>query len=145
MTGINRFNRLFPKPLCRPTFGGFTLLETLIALSVAATVLTAVYRLNAQSIAMTNRAGFQNKAALLAQEKMTALMLEKEYTRMMSDEGSFDDAFADWRWRAHMTPVDGPALNPDGHRMMQIEVSVFRAGRPDPYRLRAYHLFPEAR
>jgi hypothetical protein len=74
---------------------------------------------------------------------MTALMAEVPGSRMASAEGYFEDAFADWRWQVSTTALESPELNPNGHQFMQVEVAVFRDGRPDPFRLRTYHLFPE--
>mgnify|MGYP006285992333 CR=1 FL=1 len=131
----------------RPFSGprGFTLLETLVAMSIAATVLTAVYRLNVQSIAMAESAGFQNTAAFLAQQKVAQLILAEERREFAPEEGRFEDAFDDWHWRAAITPVHDDLFNPPGHRMTRIDVTVSRQNRGPSYRIRRYHLFGEAR
>lgn len=124
---------------------GFTLLETLIALAIAATVLTAVYRLNLQSIAMADRAGSATTAALLAQERMTQLILEEEQGDTGLPQGDFGNLFPGWRWQAEMTAVADRLLNPEGHRMVRIDLTVHRQGWPSAYRLRRYQLFHEDR
>jgi len=54
---------------------GFTLLETMVAVSIIAIVLVSIYKLHIQTISMNITAKFYATAPFLAQEKISELEL----------------------------------------------------------------------
>ena len=54
-------------------FGGFTLLEVMIAMAILATTLVVVFQSQSQSISTTGIARFQTTASLLAQSKIAEI------------------------------------------------------------------------
>ena len=56
--------------MTRNKASGFTLMEVMIAMTILAIALIAIYQLQSQSISMSTDSRFMTTAALLAQSKM---------------------------------------------------------------------------
>jgi len=70
---------------------GFTLLETMIAMSVLSIVLVSVFRLQGQSVNMINSVKFYTKAPLLARAAIERFIQELEFDEDIdSDSGTFE-------------------------------------------------------
>jgi prepilin-type N-terminal cleavage/methylation domain-containing protein len=76
---------------------GFTFLEVMVALSVLALILTAVFRLYAQSLMMISSSDFDMKAPFLAQKIVTELKTGKAST--MGTNGKFEGEFRNFTWQ----------------------------------------------
>lgn len=81
---------------------GFTLLEVLLALSLAATAVIALLRLHVLSIRMEDRSQTQVQAAALAEQKMAELMMAG-LPSLGTDSGSLEQEGRDYRWRTEVT------------------------------------------
>jgi len=81
---------------------GFTLLEVLLALSLAATAVIALLRLHVISIRMVDRSQTQVQAAALAEQKMAELMMAG-WPPLGTDTGSLEQEGRDYRWRTEVT------------------------------------------
>ncbi len=81
---------------------GFTLLEVLLALSLAATAVVALLRLHVISIRMVDRSQTQVQAAALAEQKMAELMMAG-WPPLGTDTGSLEQEGRDYRWRTEVT------------------------------------------
>lgn len=96
---------------------GFTLLEVMVAMSIMAIGLVAVFQMQSQSISMSTEARFQTTASLLAQSKMVELeainMLENH-----KEKGDFAPEHPDYGWTIVVADTQIPKLK-------RLEVTVF--------------------
>lgn len=103
-----------PPPLTRHPSRGFTLLEVMIALAIVAIALVTLLGLGTRSIETNERLQRITQATLLAQQRMSEIELAsaKPGTSLQSDEGTFEEPFAEYRWRVgyEETPLPGLRL-----------------------------------
>jgi len=96
---------------------GFTLLEVMVAMSIMAIGLVAVFQMQSQSISMSTEARFQTTASLLAQSKMADL----EAANMLgnrTEKGDFSPEHPDYGWTLVVADTQIPKLK-------RLEVTVF--------------------
>jgi len=88
---------------------GFTLLEIMIAMAIIAISLTAVLRIQSQSLSLASDARFYTTAPLLAQSIMARIMTS-DPEELRSDSGDFGEDFSDYTWRTSVEDLtlDGP-------------------------------------
>ncbi len=132
------------RPKRRPprgaSFGGFTLLEVLLAMAIIAIAVSAVLRSQSQGLSLAREAGFLSTAALLAQAKMAEVDAAAAGA-LIAGTGEFGDAFPGYAWELNLggrTPGLDPEVN---DRLQPVDLTVLR--REDPgfrYRLRLYRL-----
>ncbi len=113
---------------------GFTLLEVMLAMTILAIALLAIYQSQRQSMAMAARANFLTDAALLAQGRMAqvdaANMLE-----LSSSRGDFGADYPQYRWELVVMDTEIPFLK-------RIELTVKNsAPSPESYQLLLYKMF----
>ncbi len=118
---------------------GFTLLEVMVAVVIIAIVMTAVFRLQAQTISMAESTRFHTTAMLLAQQKM-AEMRGAVLMDPSNGSGDFGDDFPGFSWRVSVDRVDSNALGETGKDLMRVDVAVLFAGDARKFRLRTYRL-----
>ncbi len=102
---------------------GFTLLEVMIAISIIAIVLVAVYKLHGQTISMSNAARFHTTAPLLAQSKLSEFGI-KSLDELTSDSGDFGDDFPGYTWNVSVEDVQSEFLESVAENLKRIDVSV---------------------
>lgn len=98
---------------------GFTLLEVMVAMSILAIALVAVFQLQSQSISMSTSARFMTTASLLAQSKMTDVEADAALGNK-SQKGDFAPDFPEYQWTVEVTDTKIPKLK-------RIEVNVFHS------------------
>jgi len=105
--------------------GGFTLVEILVALLVLAIALTAVARGLGAAIDTTAELRERTLARWVAEDRLAALELGREWPALDVKEGNADMGGRAFRWRQEtgVTPVA---------RMRRVEVSVFQPGIDSP-------------
>ncbi len=113
--------------------GGFTLVETLIALTVAAVALVALLGLQAGNIRLSDRSELLCRATLLARAKIAEARADPEL-RTGSDEGSEPqpgrEASLYWRRAVRERTLSlGPGRNPVSLLELTVEVSAGRRRR----------------
>ncbi len=96
---------------------GFTLLEVMVAMSILAMALVAVFHMQSQSISMAGEARFLTTASLLAQRKMAEIEADKS-TDNKSQEGDFAPDYPAYGWTIQVTDTQIAKLK-------KIEVSIF--------------------
>lgn len=108
MTGAQSGARNFPDR-CRRAEGGFTLLEVMLAMSILAIALVAVFQSQSQSISMMARSRFDTAAPLLAQAKMAEIeaIASGEVT---SDSGDFGDDYPGYSWNFEILGTEIPGV-----------------------------------
>lgn len=119
---------------------GFTLLEVMVALSMIAVVLTALFRMQSQSVLMTNRAKFYTIAPLLAEEKMADIDTGKASDRNMEGAGDFGSEFPGYTWRYTIAAVTSETLGEVAKRIKRIDVTI-TFNEEENYSLRSYRFW----
>lgn len=117
--------------------GGFTFLEVLVALTLAAVVLLAVHKLNAQSILVGRETGFHAAASLLAQEK--AADIESTLPDLPTARtGDFGGDYPGYRWEIDVEAVSAEPLGEVAEDLYRIDVVVTEDAEGRSFRLRTY-------
>jgi len=123
---------------------GFTLLEVMIAVTIIAIVLVAVFGSQSQSLSLANDAKFNTVAALLAQRKIAEVEMEDSLD-VSSISGDFGEDFPEYQWELNVSEVLLPGI--EGLEFLkQVDVTV-RWGDKDQFRygLRLFRFMHKAR
>jgi general secretion pathway protein I len=124
--------------------GGFTLIEMMVAVSIIAIVLTAVYRLHSQTLLMTIGARFYTVAPLLAQNKLVDIELSSAQ-ELAQGTGDFGKDFPDYTWEVTFDDVSSDQLKTGSEqlrgaveKLKRIDIKVFFNEGEMVYNLRTY-------
>ena len=121
---------------------GFTLIEIMAAISIIAIVLVSVYKLHAQSVAMTSEVRFYATAPMLAQKKMAEL--ESKSKKDISDEsGDFGDQFPNYSFNIVINDVESKELGNVAENLKRIDITISFNKDQYTYDLRDYNLFED--
>jgi general secretion pathway protein I len=122
--------------------GGFTLLEMMIAVSIMAVGLTAVFQLHSQTLVLLHRTQFETVAPMLAQRKMAELE-GRSATDLIDTSGEFEETYSGYQWQVTVSEVVTGRLEKVGQNFKRIDVMV-QLGEGDlTYNLRSYRYFYE--
>lgn len=83
---------------------GFTLLEVMIAVAVIAIAVVTLLGAQGQSVSIASGAKFDAMASLLAQWKMSDLMLQ-DFDRLTGDEGTFGEDYPHFTWKTKVADL----------------------------------------
>ena len=129
----------------RFTCFGFTLLEVMVALSIIAIALAAVFGSQSQSLMLASEAKFSTTAALLAQTKMAELDVE-DPQNLTSDSGDFGEDFPDYGWELKVMDATFPGAEEISDLIKQIDLKIsWGEDESYQYRLRLYRFVPKDR
>ena len=102
----------------RPRHGGFTLLETLVALAILAIALTAAFR----AMGVTAQSSGELRERLIgdwvAENRLAELRATKAWPPAGANEGTADQAGRSYRWREEVKTTANPLFR-------RVDVSVF--------------------
>ena len=115
---------------------GFTLLEVMIAVALIAIALTALLGSQSQSVSFANSAKFETMAALLAQGKMSELVLQGTES-LYSSSGDFGPDYPGYAWESMVSEVSIPGEEAVSDYLKQIDLTV--TWGVFSYNLRLYH------
>jgi len=115
---------------------GFTLLEVMIAVALIAIALTALLGSQSQSVSFANSAKFETMAALLAQSKMSEIVVHGTEA-LTSDSGDFGDDYPGYAWESTVNDVSMPGEEAISDYLKQIDLTV--TWGVFSYNLRLYH------
>jgi general secretion pathway protein I len=123
---------------------GFTLLEVMIAVTIIAIVLVAVFGSQSQSLSLANDAKFNTTAALLAQRKMAEVEIGNSLD-LSSTSGDFGEDFPEYQWELNVSDVPLPGTG-EMEYLKQVDL-IIRWGNEDrfQYGLRLYRFVPRAK
>jgi general secretion pathway protein I len=121
---------------------GFTLLEIMVAVSIIAIVLVAVYRLHSQTLLMNQSVQFYTTAPLLAQRRLAEIELQPSFV-LAEEAGNFGEEFASYSWKVSVTDVASEMLESTAEDLKRIDVTVFFNQGELVYNLRAYKYMPQ--
>jgi len=119
---------------------GFTLLEVMIAVALIAIALTTLLGSQSQSVSFANSAKFETMAALLAQSKMSeVVILEKD--ALSNDSGDFGDDYPGYAWEVTVSDVSIEGVENISDYLKQIDLRV--TWGVFSYNLRLFHYVAE--
>jgi general secretion pathway protein I len=118
------------------TTKGFTLLEVMIAVALIAVALVTLLGSQSQSVSYANSAKFETMAALLAQSKMSEILIQ-DAGALSGDSGDFGDDYQGYAWEAKVSDVAIDDLDTISEYLKQIDLTV--TWGVFSYDLRLYH------
>lgn len=113
--------RISPRRSARQA--GFTLMEVMVALSVVAIALLAIYRMHSQTLFMNERGRFDTIATLLAREKLADID-SGNLADLTSDSGDFGSDHPGYTWRIDTEAVTSDLLKDDGPIIRRISLTI---------------------
>jgi general secretion pathway protein I len=132
-------------PLRRGKGAGFTLLEVMVAMAIIAIALTAVLGSQSQGVSLASEAKFSTTAALLAQDKLAQLELEKP-DDLVGDSGDFGEDFPGYVWQVTVRDMGFEIEEAASDYVKKIELEIsFGGDKRYRYRLTLYRFFPKTK
>ena len=120
---------------------GFTLMEVMVALSVVAIALTAIYRMHTQTLFMDARGRFDTMAVMLARQKLAEIDTG-DLKELTSDSGDFGNAHPGYGWQIQTEAISSDLLKEDGPTLKQISITISFDGEASLFHLTTYrHLY----
>ena len=119
---------------------GFTLLEMMVAVSIIAIVLLAVYRLHSQTLLMNLSARFYTVAPLLAQSKLAELETST-ISELSEGSGDFGEDYTGYNWEISVSDIESEPLESTTDNLKQIDIKVIFNQGELSYDLRTYRFF----
>ena len=119
---------------------GFTLLEMMVAVSIIAIVLLAVYRLHSQTLLMNLSARFYTVAPLLAQSKLAELETST-ISELSEGSGDFGEDYTGYNWEISINDIESEPLESTTDNLKQIDIKVIFNQGELSYDLRTYRFF----
>ena len=114
----------------------------MVAVTIIAIVLLAVYRMQSQTLVMNLSSRFYTAAPLLAQKKLSELELS-ESLDLVNPSGGFGDDFPGYSWEVAVDVVDSELLGESADNLKRIDVKVvFNQGELE-YKVRTYRFLPQ--
>jgi general secretion pathway protein I len=135
-----KIRKAYPWPT--ETNRGFTLIEVLVAMAVIAIVVIAIFRLNSQTIDMTNATRFHTLAPLLAQSKLAEIE-SRAIDDATSDSGDFGEIHPGFKWQVTVDTVLSESLGETGENLKKMDLIVSYDGSGTTYNLTLYRFFNE--
>jgi general secretion pathway protein I len=119
---------------------GFTLLEVMVAMSIIAIVLLAVYRLHSQTLMMNYSARFYTTAPLLAQQKLSELELS-ESDALIDAAGNFGEDHAGYGWEVSVGNIESELIKTAAENLKRIDLKITLNQDELAYTLRTYRYY----
>jgi len=119
---------------------GFTLMEVMVALSVVAIALMAIYRMHSQTLFMDARGRFDTVATLLMSQKLADIDTT-ELKDLSGDSGDFSNAHPGYAWQIQTEDVSSDLLKEDGPTLKRITVTISLNGEASVLKLDTYRIF----
>ena len=120
---------------------GFTLIEVLVALSILTIAMTAVYRLQSQTMAMSARARFYTIAPLLAQARLAEIE-RAGFEDPADGSGDFGQDYPGYTWSVRTEEVQTDLLKDRPYHLLRIELAI-EQNEEELYELRTYRFYPD--
>ena len=112
-----------------------------MAISIISIVLIAIYKMQAQTIALNNMSRFYSTAPLLANRKLTEITSSRP--ERSSASGDFGNTFPGYKWSAAISDVESDKLERAVQNLKKIDILITFNEIEFSYRLRTYWTFWE--
>jgi general secretion pathway protein I len=120
---------------------GFTLMEVMVAVSVVAIALMAIYRMHTQTLFMDARGRFDTLAVMLARQKLADIDTG-DLSNLTGDSGNFGDDHPGYTWRFESETVSSDLLKQDGPTLRRIDLTISYNDDESVFTLTTYrHLY----
>jgi general secretion pathway protein I len=120
---------------------GFTLMEVIVALSVVAIALLAIYRMHTQTLFLDARGRFDTVAAQLARQKLADIDAT-DPKDLFGDSGDFGNDYPGYTWQIETSNVSADLLKEDGPTLKRITVTISLDEDTSVFNLTTYrHLY----
>jgi general secretion pathway protein I len=117
-------------------------MEVMVALSVVAIALMAIYRMHTQTLFMDARGRFDTVASQLARQKLADIdTIDPE--DLSGDSGDFGSAQPGYSWQIQTEEVSADLLKEDGPTLKRITVTISLDGEASVFKLDTYRLLYE--
>ena len=120
---------------------GFTLLEVMVALAILSIALTAVYRLQSQTISMSAKARFYSLAPQLAQARLAEIQRQNP-DDITDGSGNFNETYPGYTWQIQTGRVLTDLLAETPYNLLRIDLTI-TLNDVDTYALRTYRHYAE--
>jgi general secretion pathway protein I len=121
---------------CAP---GFTLIEVLVALSIIAITLTAVYRLQSDTFRMSSDARFYTLAPMLAKSKLAEIE-QQGFKNATDGSGDFGQEYPEYTWSVRMEDLRSDLIKSPKHHLTRIDLTIAQ-NEELTYELRTYRFY----
>jgi general secretion pathway protein I len=122
---------------------GFTLMEVMVALSVVAIALLAIYRMHTQTLFMDERGRFDSVAVMLARQKLAEIETV-DAADLVGDSGDFGSDHPEYSWKIETEEVVSDLFREDGPVLRKIQLTIGRNEDESVFQLTTYrHLYEQ--
>ena len=118
---------------------GFTLLETMFAVSIIAIALVSIYQLHTRTISLNIDTKFYTVAPFLAQEKLSQLELSP-LKEAVNDSGDFETDFPGYTYKLEISNIETELLTSVIKDIIRIEITIGFNNDEYKYTLRTYRI-----
>jgi len=118
---------------------GFTILEVMVALAILSIALTAIYRLQGQTMVVSATARFYDLAPMLAQAKLAEIEHQR-FNELARSSGEFEDTYPGYKWSLQFEEVPAEWLTEKYYHLTQIDIDISQ-NEEKHYHLRTYRFF----
>lgn len=118
---------------------GFTLMEVMVAVTILAIALTAVFRLQSQSVYLASRIRFDTVAPLLAQKVMARILTAKA-DQVVSDSGNFGADFPGYTYKTEVGETEALLLGETSKSLKRLSVTILYEDGVYRYRAEGFRI-----
>ena len=112
----------------------------MVAVSIIAIVLLAVYRLHSQTLLMNFSSRFYTVAPLLAQSKLAELETNP-VRELIGESGDFGESYTGYNWEINISDIESEPLESTAEKLKQIDIKIIFNQGELSYDMRTYRLF----
>lgn len=138
------YNRLWDNGGCQGQ-AGFTLIEVIVAMTIIATVMVALFRMQSGTINLAGADDFQTTARYLAAKALAKIELSINDPEL---KGEFDQAFKGYAWHCELTDVNAnfsdimPDLTDKVGTLKKIDLTITREQGGRSYHVETFRYAP---
>ncbi|MCG8553192.1 MAG: prepilin-type N-terminal cleavage/methylation domain-containing protein [Desulfobacterales bacterium] len=124
---------------------GFTLIEVIVAMTIIATVMTALFRMQSGTINLAGTDDFQTTARFLAARALAHIALSIDDPEL---QGEFDESFKGYTWQCEVTEINAnlsdivPDSSEGAGTLKQIDLTITRARGDRSYHVQTFRFAP---
>ena len=124
---------------------GFTLIEVIVAMTIIATVMVALFRMQSGTINLAGADDFQTTARYLAAKALAQIELSIDDPEL---KGEFDQAFKGYAWQCEVTDVNAnfsdimPNLADKVGTLKKIDLTITREQGDRSYHVETFRYAP---